>query len=119
MDNNLDQREAIHATGQWGQHPQQPAQGVSKSYRMMQAAINLAAHGRYVLVLCDNRNEVIELSGWVPLEVSKYLTVRCIESHPDIDWVQWTVPGWENHELFVDHWLLKKRFPKLISMLNY
>ena len=93
--------------------------GTSRSYRMMQDAIRKAALGRYVLVLCENRDTVYELNRTVPLEVSRFLTVRCVRSHPDIDWVNWVVPGWEDHELIVDHWLIQKKFPKLIQMLNY
>ena len=81
--------------------------------------MNRAAHGVFVLVLVDNRDTVTDLNCIIPLDISRYITVRCIDSHKEVDWANWKVPGWENHLLYVDHYVLEKRFPQLISMLNY
>lgn len=114
-----DQREAIFDAKMPEQTAWKTLRATDQQFRVMRAALDRAEMHRYVLVVCNKREDVMRLSCFIPSDLSRYCTVRCADSHPDLDWEHWCVPGWENHELFVEKAVIEARFPKLVKMLNY
>lgn len=113
-----DQREAIHAHDREPE-AKRPFRLTSRTERMLHEMIVRAEHGRYVLLLVKDRASIMDLTCYLPMSLSRYITVRCIASHKDIDWENWRVPGWEDHELYVEPKVLSDHFPHVTRMLNF
>lgn len=111
---NYDQRESALEAG----HLPKLERRSSRIERMISEIIRRAEHGQYVLLVVKSRAVVMDIGCYIPLNLSRFITVRCIDSHPDINWITWKAPGWENHELFVDPEVLCQQFPNIARMFN-